>query len=185
MKVSLSVIAGMLLILSVLFIGPVAAATTGSAAITGNPKASVSITLNQTSIYLNLDASQGQPITNSSLGIVVSTNDPFFVAVTDNSGRGAGDQGYMGNYTSVYQTTPLNTKLASALSLSGTTNGTTTVGTITPPITTVAQTLYTGGQKQGNQPLTTLLSQNVGYGDATLPSASVYRIDLQFTITAM
>ncbi|HXW98785.1 MAG TPA: hypothetical protein VEI51_03590 [Methanomicrobiales archaeon] len=185
MKLSLSVLAGMLLIVSVLFIGPVAAATTGTAAVTGNPKASVSITLNQTSIYLNLDASLAQPITNTSLGIVVSTNDPFFISVTDNSGRGAGDQGYMGNFTTVYQTTPLNTKLASALGLSGTTNGTTTVGTITPPITTVAQTLYTGGQKQGSQPLTTQLSQTVGYSDSVLPSSSVYRIDLQFTITAM
>ncbi|HXW98955.1 MAG TPA: hypothetical protein VEI51_04460, partial [Methanomicrobiales archaeon] len=145
----------------------------------------VSIALNQTSpIFLALNYS-ASPSTNSSLGLLVSSNGNFAVTVQDSTGRTSGDQGYMGNYTATtfYQVSPINTKLGSALSVSGTTNGTTLAGAITPPITATPQTLYTGGS-QTNQPLATLLSQPVTFGDTVLPAGSAYRIDLQFTITS-
>ncbi|HUK39274.1 MAG TPA: hypothetical protein VLV30_09185 [Methanomicrobiales archaeon] len=147
--------------------------------------ATVSIALNQTSpIYLALNYS-ASPATNSSLGLLVSSNVNFAVTVQDTTGRTSGDQGYMGNYTAstLYQSSPINTKLGSALGLSGTTNGTTVAAAIAPPITATPQTLYTG-QPKTNQPLVTLFSQPVTFGDSVLPAGSAYRIDLQFTITS-
>ena len=184
MKSLLLVVIGMVL-LSVTVIGPVAAATaSGTTAVTGNPRASVSIALNESSVYLDLDPATS-PNTNASLAIIVSTNIAFGITVQDNTGRAGGDQGYMGNYTGSYVSSPLNTKLGSALSLTGTTNSTTTASALTPPITATPQTLYTGSQKVSSQWLTpNTFSQAVTFGDPVLPSGSVYRIDLQFTITS-
>jgi hypothetical protein len=146
-------------------------------------QASVSITIVNSSIYLPLNP-EASPTTNSSMAFIVSTNTGFTITVVDSSGRSAGDQGYMGNYTTSYQTSPLNTKLASALALSGTTNGTTAAGIITPPITTSPQTLYAGTAKVSTQYLFNTFSQPITYDDGVLPTGSVYRVDLQFTITS-
>jgi PKD repeat protein len=144
----------------------------------------VSIILNQTSpVYLPLDYNVTQPITNSSLAFIVSTNVPFTITVRDSTGRSS-KLGYMGNYTTGYQTGSLATRLASPLGISGTTNDTTLKQTVSPPITASQQTLYTGSQKVSNQYLFNTFSQNVVFEDTPLPHGSAYRIDLQFTISS-
>jgi PKD repeat protein len=140
----------------------------------------VSITLNQSSIYLPLDPA-ASPATNSSLAIIATTNVPFSITVKDNSGRASG-LGYMGNYTTSYQTGPLAINLASPLALTGTNNGSTTAVSITPPITT-GSTLYTGSSSVSTQYLFNTFSQAVSYNDARVPTGSLYRIDLEFDIT--
>jgi hypothetical protein len=183
MKTRLFMLMGILSIVSVIMIGPVAAATSGTAAVTGNPKSSVSITLNQSSIFLDLDPA-ASPATNTSLAIIVSTNTPFTITVKDSSGRASG-LGYMGNYTTSYVANPLDTTLASALALSGTTNSSTTAASVTPPIDASGKTLYNGGQKTNTQYLFNTFSQDVSFDDTRLPTGSVYRIDLEFDITAV
>jgi hypothetical protein len=185
MKTRLFMLMGILAIVSAIIIGPVAAATSGTAAVTGNPKSSVSITLNQSSLFLDLDPG-ASPATNTSLAIIGSTNTPFTITVKDStSGRAGGDLGYMGNYTTSYQGSPLNTVLAAALTLTGTTNSSTTAVALSPPITDTPQTLYNGGQKTNTQYLFNTFSQVVSYNDARLPTGSVYRIDLEFDIAAV
>ena len=71
---------------------------------------SVSITLNKNSI--NLALIPGSSATDTSLGIIVSANLPFAVTVADNTGRPSGTQGYLGNFTSSYQGSPLDTTLS-------------------------------------------------------------------------
>jgi hypothetical protein len=90
----------------------------------------------------------------------------------------------MGNYTSSYVASPLNTDLASPIGLTGTTVTTTTADSVSSPITSTAQTLYTGNAPVYNQILApNTFSQPVAYTDPVLPSGSTYRIDLLFTIT--
>ena len=183
MKIRLFILVGILILGSAVMIGPVAAATTGAAAVTGNPKIAVSISLNLTSIYLDLDPA-ASPATNATLGITVSSNTAsFFVKVNDSSGRAGGDLGYMGNYTGAAYDA-INTKLGAAMTLTGTTNTTTAAQALAPPIAG-QQTLYQGGGKVSSQLLTpNTFSQVVDYADARLPSGSVYRIDFTFEIGA-
>ncbi|MDD1670506.1 MAG: hypothetical protein LUQ67_04235 [Methanomicrobiales archaeon] len=163
-----------------------AAATYGTAAVTGNPKITVSIALNLSSIFLDLDPA-ASPATNASLAILVSSNTgSFYINVNDSSGRAGGDLGYMGNYTGAGYD-PINTKLAAALNLAGTTNttgSTTTAQGLSYPIQG-AQALYTGSGKVSDQLLVpNTFSQVVAYSDDRLPSPSVYRMDLTFEIGA-
>ena len=81
----------------------------------------VAISLNESAI--NLALIPGSTATDMSLGITVSANAPFVVTVADNTGRPAGVQGYMGNYTASYNqgSNALNTTLASAIGLAVTT----------------------------------------------------------------
>lgn len=142
----------------------------------------VAITLNQTSIFMPLTA--GGTATNTSLGITVTANIPFTVTVADNTGR-ITNVGYMGNYTTGYVLSPLNTKLASPLGLAGTTNSTTAMKPITPPITSTAQSLYSGSAAVTSQLLApNTFTQPVALTDPVLPVGSKYRIDLIFTIAA-
>jgi autotransporter-associated beta strand protein len=155
-------------------------ATFANYAVTNNvPEPSVAIALNQSSIFLPLAA--GSTATNTSLGITVSANTRFTITVADSTGRPA-NLGYMGSYTSgIYDTA--GPRLASALGLAGTTNGTTTAQTIIPPITT-GSTLYSGSAAVTNQLLApNTYSQPVAVTDLHLPTGSTYRIDLVFTIT--
>jgi PKD repeat protein len=142
----------------------------------------VAITLNESAI--NLALIPGTPAIDTSLGITVSANAPFAITVADNTGRSSG-QGYMGNYTgTAYNVSPLNTDLASPIGLAGTTTGTTSAGTINPPILASGQTLYTGTAAVTNQLLApNTFTQPVAYNDQVLPSGSTYRIDLLYSIT--
>ena len=143
----------------------------------------VAISLNESAI--NLALIPGSTATDMSLGITVSANAPFVVTVADNTGRSSG-QGYMGNYTASYNQGlhALNTTLASAIGLAGTTNGTTSKGSITPPILAGGQTLYTGSAAVTNQLLApNTFTQHVVNADPVLPTGSTYRIDLLYSIT--
>lgn len=175
---------GVLFIALAAVAAPVLADTTGTAYVSGNPAQYIAITLNENSIALTLDPTSS-PATDSSLTITASCNDPFAITVADNTARGS-NLGYMGNYTSsAYDASPLNTKLTSALALSGTTDGTTVAQTITPPITDSPQTLYAGSVPVYDQSLdTNTFTQAVSYTDPRLPGGSNYRIDLIFTIAA-
>lgn len=183
MKARLFVLIGILCIVSAVMIGPVAAATTGEATVTGNPKIAISISLNLSSVYLDLDPA-ASPANNASLGIIVSSNTAsFYIQVNDSTER-PGDLGYMGNFTTIYQTSPLDTNLTLPISLTGATNGTTAAQSITPPITSY-QNLYLGGGKVNNQLLApNTFSQVVGYDDTRLPPGSEYRIEIMFEIGA-
>jgi hypothetical protein len=89
----------------------------------------------------------------------------------------------MGNYTSSYVASPLNTILSSPIGLAGTTNGTTSADTLTTPIST-AQTLYVGNASVTNQLLApNIFTQPVAVADPVLPTGSTYRIDLLYTVT--
>jgi hypothetical protein len=188
MKFNLSIVIGILALLLMIMAAPVAAAGTasGSAAVTGNPKAAVSIALNQSTVYLDLDPAAAQPITNLTQALIVSSNGPFGITVEDNSGRAGFDRGYMGNYTGGgYIAQPNDTNLTFPLGITGTANGTTGVQIVTPPIDGPVG-LYSGTQKVSSQWLMpTTVSQEVTFSDAVLTLAGYsYRIDLQFTITA-
>jgi hypothetical protein len=143
---------------------------------------STGITINETAVFMNLQP--GLTATNSSLGITVSANVPFTVVVSDNTGRTGSDVGYMGNYTTSYVASPLDTVLAYPFKLAGTTNSTTAAWTITGPPTT-GSTLYSGSAAVTNQLLSpNIFSQQVTVTDPVLPSTNRYRIDLTFTISA-
>jgi autotransporter-associated beta strand protein len=164
--------------------GGVLASFNNKAVTNAMPGTYVSISLNENTI--NMALIPGSTATNSSLGITVSANARFAVTVADNTGRPAGEQGYMGNYTTSYAqgSNALNTTLASPIGLVGTTNGTTSMGTIAPPILVSGQPLYTGSAAVTNQLLApNTLTQPVAYADPVMPSGSTYRIDLVYTIT--
>ena len=184
MKTNKLVLIGILIIAFAAMVAPVLAANTGTTYVSGNPSKYVAITLSSGSVPLTLVP--GGSATSSALTITADSNAKFTITVNDNSGRALG-QGYMGNYTSgAYEASPTNTTLASPLQLSGTTTGTTTVGTITPPILTgTPQTLYTGTKWVSSQSLPTLFTQPVALNDPFLPGSSVYRMDMMFTITAV
>src|SRR5512136_173716 len=180
------VLAGILFLVSMVMIWPVAAATsTGSGAVTGNVKVAVSIALVNSTIFLDLDPALS-PVSNTSLGLIVSSNQqPFTITVHDFTGRVAGEQGFMGNYTSGAYGPTANTTLGASLALAGTTNASTSAVAITPPITSTPVNFYTATAKVTNQYLyPNTFTQVVSVSDPVLPSGSVYRIDLQFTISA-
>jgi PKD repeat protein len=140
---------------------------------------SVAITLNEGSIALALVA--GSSATDSSLVMNTTTNVPFAILVADGTVRNTTQQGYMGSYTSgAYDSG--GPDLGSPLQLAGTTTGTTTAQTITPPITSTAKTLYSGSAAVTNQNLPTVFTQPAAYSDPYLPGGSTYRIDLAFII---
>lgn len=178
MKTKPWIIAGLLGVALALMAAPVMAYNT--TAVTGSVTSYVSISLNQSSIYLPLTA--GTTATNSSLGITVSANSPFSVTVADASLNGkTTNYGYMSNFTgSSYDS--VATALGSPLGLLGIDNGTTIHQTITGAIPTSGDPLYTGGAAVTNQVLANTLSQTVANTDLVLPSPSVYRIDLSFII---
>ena len=185
MKMRLLVIGSLLVILLALMTAPVSAAPTGTTAVTGNPSSYVAISLNQSSIYMPLDPTTS-PVSNATLGITVTSNKAFSVVVSDTTGRGVGDQGFMGNYTGGYVGSPSNTKLGSAIQLAGTTSGTTSAVTVTPPIDVGGKPLYSGTAAVNSQLLTpNTFSQVVTVTDVVLPGSNTYRIDLTFTISAV
>jgi autotransporter-associated beta strand protein len=140
------------------------------------PPTFISISPNSGDISLVVDTLA----TNSSLGITTTANVPFTITIADSSGRST-YQGYMGSYTgSAYDSG--GPDLGSPLQLAGTTTGTTTALTITPPILSSAQTLYSGSAPVTSQNLPTLFTQPVIYTDPHLLSGSSYRIDLSFII---
>jgi hypothetical protein len=195
MKINLLLIVGLLVTGLALMAAPVSATTaTGTTALTGTVTSYVAISLNESTILLGYNGlptmTPGNTATNASLSITISSNAPgFSVSVSDNSGRTVGggfaatDLGHMGNFTdSAYDAFPLNTTLASALGLAGTTNGTTSEQTLTPPITT-GSPLYSGTAAVTSQLLApNTFSQYVAVTDPVLPDPSTYRIDLLFTI---
>ena len=189
MKTNKLVLIGILIIAFAAMVAPVLAGTTGTAYVSGNPSKYVAITLSSGTVPLTLIPNAAA--TSSALTITADSNSKFTITVNDNTGRALGDgtQGYMGNYSvtnSAYEVIPNNTKLASPLQLSGTTTGTTTVGTITPPILAATpQTLYTGTHWVASQSLPTLFTQPVAYNDPFLLGTNVYRMDMMFTITAV
>jgi hypothetical protein len=142
----------------------------------------LAISPNEISIPLTLQP--GQTTNISSLGITVSANEPFTVTVADNTRRSS-NLGYMGNYTNgAYDIYPLNTVLGSPLAMAGTTNGTTVAQTITLPITS-GSLLYSGSAAVTNQLLyPNTFTQPVLSNDLVMPTGSIYRIDLTFTISA-
>jgi hypothetical protein len=105
--------------------------------------------------------------------------------------RAASEQGYMGNYTnnvygnqSTTSYTGINTTLSQFLTLTGTTNTTTSWYGSTQRILSGGYALYTGSAPVNNQLLApNTFSQVVAYTDPVLPSGSTYRIDLLFTLT--
>jgi PKD repeat protein len=138
----------------------------------------VDITLNEGSITLGLAA--GSSATDSSLIINTTANVPFAITVADSSGRST-YQGYLGSYTgSGYDSG--GPDLASPLGLAGTTTGTTTAQTITPPILSAPQTFYSGSAAVTNQNLPTLFTQPAVFSDPHLTGGSSYRIALSFII---
>ena len=161
-------------------------ATFSNQPVTNNVVPYLAISPNEVTIPLTLQP--GQTTNISSLGITVSANEKFQVTVADNTGRGS-NLGYMGNYTGnypsgAYDTFPLNTVLGSPLAMAGTTNGTTVAYTITPPITS-GSLLYSGSAAVTNQFLyPNTFTQPVSARDLVMPTGSIYRIDLQFTISA-
>jgi hypothetical protein len=91
----------------------------------------------------------------------------------------------MANYTNgAYDMSPLNTVLGSPLTLAGTTNASTVAHTVIPPITTESL-LYSGSAAVTNQLLyPNTFTQPVVINDRVMPTGSIYRIDLRFTISA-
>jgi len=186
MRDRLIILAGFLLLVSVVMVGPVAAATANApSAVLGNVKVAVSLALVNSTIYLDLDPA-ASPAQNTSLALIASSNQqPFTITVNDNTGRIVAEQGFMGNYTSGAYGPVVNTTLASSIGLSGTTNASTTAVAITPPITSTPVNFYTATAKVTNQYLMpNTFTQAVAVADPVLPTNSVYRIDLQFTISA-
>ncbi|MDD1660941.1 MAG: hypothetical protein LUQ49_00590 [Methanomicrobiales archaeon] len=182
MKTRLFVLIGFVALALVAMAGPVAAATTGTAYGYGTLGVSISISLNQTGIYLNLSPLQS-PALNTSLGITVSSNVPGFHVTVRNSSASGPDIGFLGNWTSTgYQMSPDDTNLTQPLQISGTNNLTTTGNTVSL-ISAVGQNLFTGGGKVSTRPLATEFSQAVTMNDEVLPAGYEYRIDLEFTIT--
>jgi hypothetical protein len=194
MKTKLLIIAGLLAIACMMMIAPVIADTTGTTSVTGNVGSTASIQLNDSSVVALASPGQsagvltpGTTASNQSLGITVTSNSPFSVTVADNTPRDSGDQGYLGNYTTSYQTSPLNTKLTHALSLnggfsSGSITGF-TIGSDLTPITSTPLTLYSSsGPVTGQILAPNTFSQQISNTDTYLPSGSVYKIDLLFTI---
>jgi PKD repeat protein len=158
--------------------------TTRTDYITVTPAApDLSISINQSSIYLPLAA--GSTATNQSLALNVSAGGPFTIKVEGNTGR-IESQGHMGSYTNgAYDAA--GPALASPLELAGTSNGTITAQTITPPILPSGSTLYTYTETAPvvNRILApNSFSQPVVMTDLSLPSGSTYRIDLVFVITS-
>ena len=141
----------------------------------------VAISLNKGTISLPLVA--GETATDASLEILVSSNVAWTVTVADSSGRST-NLGKMGSYTggSYNASGPA---LADYLELEGDPySGTVTTHTISLPITTTAQTLYTGEALIGQLLSPNTFTQQVSYADPRLPGSSTYRIDLIFTISA-
>jgi len=143
----------------------------------------LSISINQSSIYLPL--ATGSTATNGSLALNVSAGGPFTIKVEGNTGR-IESQGHMGSYTNgAYDAA--GPALASPLELAGTSNGTITAQTVTPPILPSGSTLYTYTESAPvvNQILApNTFSQPVVMSDPSLSSGSTYRIDLVFVITS-
>jgi len=183
MKANLFVLIGILILASVAFVGPVAAADTGTAYGYGTLGASVSISLNQSAVYLNLSPLYS-PATNNTLGLTISSNKIVFaITVRDNSGRSE-DIGFMGNWTpSSYPILENSTNLTQPLGISGFTNGTTTAASNITLLYALGQDLYTGNGKVANQVLGTDFVQAVTMADEPLLAGYQYRIDLEFAIT--
>ena len=184
MKTRALIIGFLLVIIVALMTAPVLALTTGSTALTGNPSAYVAITVSPDTIPLTLDP--GSSATNNSLQINLTSNKACTVSVADNTFRAGGDLGYMGNFTTFYNASPLNTKLAAPIELVGDTipPAGVTVSALTFPIST-AQTLFTGIAGLNNVNCNTnTFTQPVAYADLVLPAGSSYKIDLTFTIAA-
>jgi len=141
----------------------------------------VAISLDKDMIYMPLVA--GETATNSSFGIFISSNVAWTVTVADSTGRSA-NLGKMGSYTGgSYDAS--GPALADYLELEGDPySGTVTTHTISPPITTTAQTLYTGEALTGQLLSPNTFTQQVSYADPHLSGDSTYRIDLTFTISA-
>ena len=185
MKTRVLIIGFLFVIIVALMTAPVSALTTGTTALTGNPSAYVSITLNELTIPLTLSPSA--PAVDSSLTATVSANKAFTVTVADNTGRTVpAELGYMGPYTiaTTSYVTVGEIPLTDALQLLGTTSGTTSAVAIVPPITSTPQTLYSGSAAVTAQVLANQFTQQVEYADAILPGTETYRIDLLYTITA-
>jgi hypothetical protein len=135
-------------------------------------------------VSIPLELQPGQTANISSLALTISANVPFQVTVADNTGRSS-NLGYMANYTNgAYDMSPLNTVLGSPLTLAGTTNASTVAHTVIPPITTESL-LYSGSAAVTNQLLyPNTFTQPVVINDRVMPTGSIYRIDLRFTISA-
>jgi hypothetical protein len=164
--------------------------TAGTVALTGNMTYSnsgyVSISLNQSSLFMPL--SPGSPATNQSLGITVISNSPWQITLLDPVTRpSANDYGHMGNSTGIntitYVAAPLDTILASNMTMTGYTNGTAnTGGAVTQPIGQSALAIYTGTGAENNRLLTSVFTQPVAYYDPVLPTSYNYTLSTQFTI---
>ena len=173
---------GLLIIALILMITPVMGANP-QASVAGNPPTSVDLSANRSTVYFKLNTASE---TNTTLGLFAVTNTPFYVTVSDYGNK----QGLMTNYTDSYQAGGLKTQLSDYFGVAGITNTTASVvgtaqGTSSAitdtPVTILAASTETGAK---GTPLEMTLSQTNGQYGTHLPTGSVYRIDLQFVITA-
>lgn len=180
MKMNALIIAGLLALVCMVMIAPVMADTVS---ITGNPGTAASISLNQTSISMPLAA--GSTATNTSLGVTVSANNAFSVAVADTGGNT--HAGYMSNASSAgaYQSAPSDTHLAAAFQIQSDDNTTYSVTGHALQNVAGSSPVYTHSAGGTGVPvlLTNTLSQAVAYSDPVLPGGYNYQIKLDFTVT--
>jgi hypothetical protein len=124
--------------------------------------------------------------------ITATSNTPFTITVSDQTGRAATTLGNMSSVTTaaptVYLTPP--TVLSTPISVVGTTQ--TVPVTVTAAslaggsgnaISATPQLVYTGLAAVSSDPLPLTITQPVLTTDTVLPTSQEYRIDLTFTIT--
>lgn len=181
MNTKLWLIGGLLVLAVAVMVGPVSAATSGTSNVTGNPAATIDITV--TGNITNWALAIGANNDASTVALTVSANNPgWTVQVKDtmDHSKPAGTEGKMSEYntaTDLFVTSSPKT-LTNAMHVQGG-SGTGYAGSDVT-LTQNDQAMVTGSAAVSTQAVTTTISQNVAYTDQRL-SGTVYRMFVTFT----
>lgn len=179
MKKNLLVIISLVVVMSAVIVAPVAALTTGTSTITGNPGAAIDITV--TGSISGWALAVGPNTDSSTVSLAVSSNKVgWTVAVKDgmDESKIAGTAGKMANYTGSAYAASGN--LAAAMHVAGASVPTKTTGADVALLGT-DQLIETGLDAVDAQSMAITIGQTVAYTDPTLPGSNVYRIIVTFT----
>src|SRR5665647_2484940 len=173
MKKNLQVIISLVIIMTAAMVAPVMAATTGTSVITGNPGALIDITV--TGSISNWALAVGSNTNSTAVDLTVSSNKLWTVVVKDamDGSKITGTEGKMANWTGSAYAASGN--LATAMHVTGETVGGKTTGADVA-LSGGDQTIETGLDVVGAEPMDITIGQAVVYTDPTLPGTNVYRI---------